>query len=230
MQAAEARRALSELLAARWTRIGYLADAINDAAAAARNLYERKKRPYEQAVEVKLDNKQLAVEHGALMRRLVEFGVVEWDAARAGVLRFPSYAQARYLGGTWLEEYAFLQLKDLGLRDLAAGVSGAWQSEPEPARNEFDVVATHRNRLLFIECKAGAFRKDDRIQDTFGKIDALGHRAAGRFGAVVLLTPRMLPAAAVSRARAGRIVPVHGKDALRLREMVRAWMESGTLE
>lgn len=97
------------------------------------------------------------------------------------------------------------------------------------ARNEFDVVATHANRLLFIECKAGVFRTDQKIQDTFGKIDAIGNRAAGRFGSVMMLSPRSLTPAAVARAAAGRIFPLHGADITRVREVVQRWMHGGKL-
>ncbi len=228
-QDAAAVRNLTDYLAAHWSKIGHLADALNSSAADARNLYENAGTPQEQPARVRID-KELALRNRHLMETLVEQKVVAWSEQRPGSMEILDYARAQYLGGFWLEEYAFLQLSDLGLRDLAVGVFGEWLGGGAArARNEFDVVATHANRLLFIECKAGVFRTDQKIQDTFGKIDAIGNRAAGRFGSVMMLSPRSLTPAAVARAAAGRIFPLHGADITRVREVVQRWMHGGKL-
>ena len=82
----------------------------------------------------------------------------------------------------------------------------------------------------YVECKAGAFRVDQKIQDTFGKIDAIGNRAAGRFGSVMMVSPRTLKPAAAARAKAGRIVLLDGTDITRVKEVVQRWMDGRQLE
>jgi hypothetical protein len=166
-----------------------------------------------------------------MMDKLVERKIVTWAEDRPTSREFLDYSWARYLGGFWLEEYMFLQLSDLGLTDLAVGVSGTWQACGVPrGSNEFDVVATHHNRLLFVECKAGAFRVDQKIQDMFGKIDAIGNRAAGRFGSVMLVSPRKLKPAAVARAAAGKTFRLDGTDITRVNEVVQRWMDGSRLK
>lgn len=222
-------RDLTDYLATHWSKIGHLADALNGAAADARSLYEDAGTPRQQPARVHI-GKALALRNRHLMDKLVEQKVVVWSEQHPGSMEILDYARAQYLGGLWLEEYVFLQLSDLGLHDLVVGVSGEWLGDGTArARNEFDVVATHANRLLFIECKAGVFRTDQKIQDTFGKIDAIGNRAAGRFGSVMMLSPRSLTPAAVARAAAGRIFLLHGSDITRVREVVQHWMDSGKL-
>jgi hypothetical protein len=63
-----------------------------------------------------------------MMDKLVERKIVTWAEDRPTSREFLDYSWARHLGGFWLEEYMFLQLSDLGLTDLAVGVSGTWQA------------------------------------------------------------------------------------------------------
>lgn len=59
-------------------------------------------------------------------------------------------------------------------------VSGVW--EGTAARNEFDVLACHRNRLLFIECKTLRFGASDRDNELAYKVKSLGDEARGLLG------------------------------------------------
>ena len=226
----EVVRELTEYLANHWAKIGFLADALNSAAAAARDKYENSGAPWLQPVKVPIREK-LVLAHRHMMDKLVERKIVIWSEDAPTSMEILNYSWAQYLGGLWLEEYVFLQLTDLGLTDLAVGVSGTWQAGGVPqGANEFDVVATHHNRLLFVECKAGAFRVDQKIQDMFGKIDAIGNRAAGRFGSVMMVSPRTLKPAAAARAAAGRIFVLDGTDITRVKEVVQRWIDGRKLE
>jgi len=221
-------RELTGFLAAHWSKIGHLADALNTAAGDAQAKYQ-KGAPQKEPVRVRIDRK-LAMANPHLMQALAEHEVVAWSEERPTQLDILDFDRARYLGGLWLEEYVFLQLSDLGLYDLAVGVHGHWQGGGvKGSDNEFDVVATHGNRLLFIECKAGVFRTDQKIQDMFGKIDAIGNRVAGRFGSVMMVSPRALKPAAIARAETGRIFPLHGEAVTRVRDVVARWMDQGRL-
>jgi hypothetical protein len=226
----EEARELTGYLANHWAKIGFLADAFNTAAASARDKYESSGVPKSEPVRVPIERKRVLT-HRHVMNRLVDQKIVTWSEDEPTFMEILDYSSAQYLGGFWLEEYVFLQLADIGLTDLAVSVSGTWQGGGVPrGDNEFDVVATHHNRLLFVECKAGAFKVDQKIQDTFGKIDAIGNRAAGRFGSVMMVSPRTLRPAAVARAAAGRIFVLDGTEITRVKEVVQRWMNGGKLE
>ncbi|MEW6245668.1 MAG: DUF1887 family CARF protein [Nitrospirota bacterium] len=98
-----------------------------------------------------------------------------------GVVRFNDLDAARFLGGGWLEEYAFVVAREAGLCDVRMGVRGLWEGA-ESARNEFDVLACHRNRLLFIECKTLRFKGDENDNDLAYKVTSLGDDARGLLG------------------------------------------------
>lgn len=114
---------------------------------------------------------------------------------RAGLLtrkgpqtvRFADAEAAWFLGGGWLEEYAFAEAKHAGLHDVRLGVTGVWDGATA-ARNEFDVLACDRNRLLFIECKTLRFTGDENDNELAYKVDSLGKVTRGLLGETWLLT------------------------------------------
>lgn len=120
--------------------------------------------------------------HGEL-KTLIE------QSAQAGLLtiegprtiRLCLLESARFLGGGWLEEYAFAVARGAGLFDVRMGVRGVWEGA-ELARNEFDVLACHRNRLLFIECKTGRFGDGENDNELAYKVKSLGEAARGLLG------------------------------------------------
>lgn len=109
-------------------------------------------------------------------------------------VEFADEDAARHLGGLWLEHYAWHVLRDAGLTGAACGQTIYWKDDRKDApRNELDVVAAHRNRLLLIECKTARFgRSEQKDQDIAHKLEALGRNAGGLFGTTVLLSARCL--------------------------------------
>ncbi len=90
-----------------------------------------------------------------------------------------------YLGGGWLEEYAYLKFLPLvnsgRIFDLRIGmeVMGAGQI-PHPWQmpvGEFDCVFTNGNRLFIVECKSGAV-KQEHIQKLENNVKTYGGIAA----------------------------------------------------
>jgi hypothetical protein len=96
---------------------------------------------------------------------------------------------AAFLGGGWLEEYAYWCAVDAGIEYVGLNVFGEWdmQAADKPSSNEFDVVCCHNNQLLVIECKALAFNDEVKGQDVVNKIEALKSKAGGIFGKSMLV-------------------------------------------
>ena len=90
--------------------------------------------------------------------------------------------------------------------------------------NQFDGLALHRNRMLFIEAKTAKMDEEEKEQEVLNKIEALGSFATGEFGTLLLVSARILPEHAQDRARAFGIDLLHGTDITRLEEYVQAWM------
>lgn len=90
-----------------------------------------------------------------------------------------------YIGGGWLEEYAYLQLLPLmdagNIFDLRIGVeitpAGQRPGYKQMPFGEFDCAFTDGNRLFIVECKAGAV-KQDHIQKLENNLKNYGGIAA----------------------------------------------------
>jgi len=152
-------------------------------------------------------------------------GVARFDGDTG--LEFVDAEGARYLGGGWLEEYAWLAARALHPDDVRMGVTGDWQGT-ERGRNELDLVIVHRNRLLLMECKTLRLgREEQKDTDLMYKLDSVGDDVKGLFGEVVLLSAREPSRIVVDRARHHRIRVV-GPDRLPgLQEDIAVWMSSG---
>ncbi|MDP2432343.1 MAG: DUF1887 family CARF protein [Pseudomonadota bacterium] len=155
--------------------------------------------------------------------QLVRHGLLRWQEGSVEI-EFVDSESARFLHGGWLEEYAWHTLKDNGACDARLGVTGTWESGSN-SKNEFDVLASHGNQLLFIECKT--LRHKEENDNTLAyKVDSLGQDARGLFGATWLVTAREPSPVLHERARQARIRILGPNDLPRLREQVKAWLET----
>jgi hypothetical protein len=159
-----------------------------------------------------------------LFEELVSFGLLE--TASAG-LRHTGAAVGYLARHQWLEEYCETAAIDAGLHDTLCGVrlqyseGGRIDRLPASARSdyEFDLAATWRNRLLFVECKAKGADPAEVRQAYPG-----GSQAAGPFGKKLFVSTG--PASAEIRARADRLAieVISGPDVLGLRHRIARWM------
>lgn len=149
-------------------------------------------------------------------------GALKWFGAED--FEFPDLDSARFCAGGWLEEYVWHIVRDARPFDARLGVRGAWETGGS-ADNEFDVLAAHGNRLLFVECKTlrlGAEEAKDA--GILYKLDSLGRSTRGLFGESWLVAAREATTQMLDRAREQRI-RILGPDELpRLRNRVLAWM------
>ena len=159
------------------------------------------------------------------IKKVSESGVVQWDDNCT--LNFPDIEAARYLGGGWLEEYAWHQAKDLKPDDIRMSAEGTWEGTRK-GRNELDVVLVHNNRLLLIECKTLRIGRDRKSDDEMlYKLDSVGDDVKGLFSEVVLLTARQPTEPVKDRARHHNILIIGPDRFSRFQKDLREWMQCG---
>lgn len=158
--------------------------------------------------------------------KLDQAGLLQWSGTAE--IRIPDLESATFLSGGWLEEYAFAVVRDEGLHDVRINVEGVWEGA-EAARNEFDVLACHRNRLLFIECKTLKIEGGGNDNELAYKVESLGKDTRGLFGDIWLLTARRPTAVLEARARQAGIRLVGPADLPELRDRVREWKQGGVV-
>lgn len=158
------------------------------------------------------------------LERIAEAGLIEWNGGPA--IRFADAETARYLGGVWLEEYAWHVVRDERAYEVRTGVECTWDgSGSRAARNEFDLLAVHDNRMLVVECKTSRFGNQPAADSgILYKLESLGSNAGGLFGRMLLLSARELTEAERSRAASQRIDVLEGTELAGLRDYVRRWM------
>jgi putative CRISPR-associated protein (TIGR02620 family) len=143
---------------------------------------------------------------------------------------FPSHDALRYLGGGWLEEWAWLVAKECGADDCRAGVfiQAGDEAPKERADNELDLVLLHRNRLFIAECKTINWQGANGKQDVLNKLDAMGSHARGLFGKSYLVSARPLDNDAKRRCGAYGITVLEADAMPRLQGEIRKWMEGSS--
>ena len=165
----------------------------------------------------------------------VEAGLWQWDGDC--LFTFADQEAAAYIGGGWLEEWAWLSLA--GLEADGVLPDGHWGSnlridaghegQEEIAANELDAAVVWRNQLLVLECKTGVqISTEGGSQSILNRLDSLRRHVGGAMGETWLLTARRLQpgsgSAARERARAYRIRLVEPEQLIDLREEIIAWM------
>ncbi len=157
------------------------------------------------------------------MHQINAAGLVEWNGTHT--VRFMDAESARYLSGAWLEEYAWHIVSDEQVFDVKTGVECTWDgSGRQAARNEFDVLTVHNNRLLVMECKTSRFGvQPSADSNILYKLESLGSNAGGLFGKMLLLSARPLSDTERTRANSQRIDVLEGAEIAGLRDYVQRW-------
>lgn len=155
---------------------------------------------------------------------LAEFhkaGLIDWNGGNNFTLM--SAEAGRFLKGGWLEEYAWHVVRDERPYDCRINVRGNWATG-QKAFNEFDVLASHRNQLLFIECKTLSYTKGGEDGELIYKMDSLSSDARGLYGQSWLLSAREPSQIIIERATQANLRVLGPNELPKLREHVRLWM------
>jgi hypothetical protein len=167
------------------------------------------------------------------LEKMAEAEVVEWSPSAPIMLRFNTLEGAEYLSGGWLEEYAWHCARDAGLDDVYCGAEVTdLSARKDDIRNEFDLVAVHRNRMLLIECKTGRMDDQGPDQQVLHKLHSLSEQSSGLFGTKVLLSAQSFGNAEnhkrnVKRAASMRVQVMDGATLKALPEKISAWIKEG---
>lgn len=171
---------------------------------------------------------QLFADHGliTLLKPLSEFKPPEFEIHSMDALR--------YLGGTWLEEYLWHCMVDAGFEDIYCSMKfkDSLDNSGSEKTNELDIVASHRNRALLIECKTASFTELKKYNDSVAKLDSLGRRAAGLLANRWLVIARWpyidldRQAYILNLARAHNITVVEPRHIAGLTNRIKEWKET----
>jgi len=160
--------------------------------------------------------------------RIIGAGLAKWKHGTREIT-FSGQEAAQYLGGGWLEEYAYLVAKNLGFHDVRSNVKIASTSETTPVNNELDVVICHRNRLFILECKTGRMEgdswKETKTNDIAYKSEVLRQAVGGRFAGTFILTAQETPLGLTDRARSMEITLVGPEDLAELGSILKKSLE-----
>ncbi len=156
------------------------------------------------------------------LRELAKAGLVGWQE-RSREIIFIDVERTQFLRGGWLEEYAWHVVHDEKPCDARLSVP-VTRDDGNSSENQFDVLATHGNQLLVIECKTLKFNPGENDNELAYKLDSLGKLARGLFGETWLLSAREPTPMLAERARTNRIRLIGPAELPKLREAVQAWM------
>jgi hypothetical protein len=111
-------------------------------------------------------------------------------------LTFFSESAARYIGGAWFEEFAYLAAHDAGIEHVATSVDGHWldkNNSESTVSNELDLVLVHNNQMMIFECKTTNWYDSGKGQDVTLKLESLMRNLGGSHAKGVLLSLFPLP-------------------------------------
>lgn len=155
------------------------------------------------------------------------WGRAALEMEQAGLIRlidqqafeFVDATAARFLRGGWLEEYVWHRVRAARPFDVRCGQQVTW---PAGVRNELDLVATHDNRLLVVECKTANLRSGPDYQ--LDKLDSIARNLEALFATVWFVTARPPTAAMRKLASRQNIRLIDPEGIPRLHQAIQQWM------
>lgn len=215
----QSRKAVAKYLARHAAELDKLIGALNRLADKAFANTDELREPCQQLEFTPYPNSPL----GKALKELDTARVLDWKGGSEII--FINIEKTQFLRGGWLEEYAFHIFNDEHPFDVRLGVEVTGEASAL-TRNEFDVLAAHRNRLLFIECKTLRFNPNENDNELAYKLDSLGTTARGLFGETWLLSARAPTDQLVARLKDTRIRLIDPTELGKLREHVQSWMQA----
>ena len=182
--------------------------------------------------EPKFDfNLPLSMKSGIFDNQIEALGL--WRRIDSRTIKVVGEAEAKYLAGGWLEEFAALTMLDMdvprehwgvGVKIRPKNRNPDEEKKDKPELNELDLAIVWRNRLLVVECKTGMqISKDPQV--IINKAEAIRSYAGGSLGTSWILSARSIDKPiARERAKEYRIT-IHEREAIAvLRQYIAEWM------
>lgn len=161
--------------------------------------------------------------HAEALTLANELHLLTWDQSK--ILHFASEETASYIGGGWLEEFAWLNLR--ALKPFDSAVNLMIESAGSNVSNELDVVVAHRNRMLVVECKTLRFGRDAMKDAAYiYKLAQLSKQVGGAMAGSLLLSARAINPDVVERAQQYGVQVLAGADIRNFSTHVLAWMNA----
>lgn len=155
-----------------------------------------------------------------LLQTIEKYGLIDFDKKQNSIY-FKGVKEAEYLGGFWLEEYAYFTAIDAGIEKVHCGQAIQWDKN---TRNEIDIVLMHKNRLLIMECKTRNYDKDRKKDaDTIYKLDSIAEDLKGLYGAKWLLSMDSAKEGTLKRAKSQGIKFITGNELKNLKDTILQW-------
>jgi hypothetical protein len=106
-------------------------------------------------------------------------------------LTFTDEESARYIGGAWFEEYAYLCAYDAGIENFAMSVEGLWlgqDNDETTVKNELDLILIQNNHIMIVECKTCNWQQGGKGQNATLKLESLMRNLGGSHAKGMLLS------------------------------------------
>ena len=176
------------------------------------------------APEQSLSQRPTRVLH-KLLQQLAATELLDY-AATTNKIYFQSAAACRYLAGGWLEDYAWLTAKELGVAEVHAGLELTWNAgKGITPRNELDLFILQHNRALTVECKTAYMGDGDTTAKILYKLDSIADRLSRLPGNAVLLSARRVPDLICKRAHAQGVEVFAAERLVQFRDWLADWLE-----
>lgn len=181
-----------------------------------------------------VDVKDLNYPFSLSLRQTREFSGLSMLLAENGIARqfaggivIPDMEIAQYLRGFWFEEYAYLAAKTVPGVEVKLNVIGRWETRrKEEPKNEFDVMASAGNRILYISCKTSNVDRGGAGREYLYELDSLGDKALGLFGKKILASARSINDSYIhARAASMGIEIIDGAKIMELPQRIEKWLK-----
>ena len=155
-----------------------------------------------------------------LLEKIESYGLIDFDKEQSCIY-FKDVKASEYLGGFWLEEYAYFTAIDAGIEEVHCGQAIQWD---KTTRNELDIILMHNNRLLIMECKTRNYDKNkEKDNDTIYKLDSVAEDLKGLYGAKWLLSMDSAKEETLKRAKSQGIKFITGNELKNLKDTILQW-------
>lgn len=181
--------------------------------------------------------KSLPAPESAVMRQLVEVGLLQHSEDGKSRYAFPNARAAKLVGGFWLEWLVMQEARKLGMdrEYLKHGQEVRWRGGNGGAANtnELDLMLVQDARMLIVECKTVRVQgQKDKMNDAIYKLDHLRQYVGSNRSQALLVSAN--PVTKNERQRLedlGRgVYYCSGRDLQRLHEFLRLWRDNRTHE
>jgi hypothetical protein len=162
----------------------------------------------------------------ALLHLAVNHQLIAWQEQS---VTFTSEEAARYLGGAWLEELAYIAASEAEIEHVAMSLEGHQinkenSQQEDNVTNELDVVLVNNNQMMIIEAKTVNWAGKGSGQSVTLKLDSLTSDLGGPFAKGLLASALKFNQTTLDRLRNKRyLIPYQVSSYQELLKHLKEW-------